>query len=126
MADNLAAVTLQFRAGEAVQIDAGKGRGYVEVAKARAGFTDVARHRRQQGHRAHDVAAGRLSLQTLSAPQQRRAGTVPLRRLLYILRRYAGGFLAPFGRCLIDEFIDLVSAMGMQVDKPTIEVAVFA
>ena len=79
-----------MRAEQILLIDAPLPQISVQIQKSCARFAQIAGHRRQQRARAHDVAAGRLALQALAEPQQRRAPRIQMRDLFDLRNRHAG------------------------------------
>ena len=82
----------------------------VEVEEARSRDGDVAGQRRQHPDRAHDVAAARLTLESLAHPQQRRASPIGARDVLDETRRHARLLLAPGRRARLEQRLELVVA----------------
>ena len=89
----------------------------VQVQEAGAGPREVAAHRRQQRHRAHHVAAGRLALQALTHPQQRRPRAVAAGGLLDGRRGHAGCLRPPGRRARLDQRLQLVPADAVAIEQ---------
>ncbi len=75
----------QVRRFDVVAVDAAPAAA-VEIEKSGAGLGEIAGRGRQQSDGAEHVAAGRLALQPLAEPEQRRAVAIERRRL-FDLRR---------------------------------------
>ena len=79
-----------MRAEQILLIDTPLPQISVQVQQSCARFAEIAGHRGQQRARAHDVAAGRLALQTLAEPQQRGPPRIQMRDLFDLRNRHAG------------------------------------
>ena len=97
MADAWRPPICQRAAGQRIKVQTRNSGGDVQIVKAGTGFTDIPGQRRQQPTGAHDIAAGGLALQTLSDPQQGRAGSVQMGGAFDQVCRNAGCPLSPGG-----------------------------
>ncbi len=84
--------------------------GAVEVQEPGPRTPEVAADGGQQRARAHRVAAHGLALHALPEPEQRRAGTVEVRRTLDVRARDARRALAPLRRARLQRRLELVEA----------------
>ena len=109
LADHRPLLRGQVLGGDVAAVDAAPGRA-VEVEEPGAGLAQVPGDGGEQRAGAHGVAAHRLALHALPEPQERRAGTVEVRRALDVGRRHAGRALAPLGRAVGERRLELVEA----------------
>ena len=93
----------------------------VQVEHARAGAAQVAGRGRQQPDRAHDVAPGRLALEPLADPEQRRAGPIDACGALDQLGGHTGHGLGSLRIAVGQERLDLLPAGRVLVQERAVE-----